>query len=959
MAEISYPGIDPRDSTGPLKVAPHSVEAEQSVLGGLMLDPQAWDKVSDVVSEGDFYRQEHRLIFAAIARVFSESKPCDVVTVAEVLAGIKELDNVGGITYLNALAQNTPTAANIKAYADIVRERSILRQLIRIGTDISSSAYDTEGRTSAELLDQAEQRVFSVSDQHNKRGKGFIPIKELLKGAVDRIDMLYEQEDPYTGAPSGFNDLDDMTSGLQKSDLVIIAGRPSMGKCVEAGTEIVLEDGSVETIETLYHRRQANLLTLGEDWRLRFTSPSVYVDDGKKPVFRVTTRLGRSIETTATHPYLTPKGWRPLGELEVGEKVAVPRHLPVFGRRSMRRCELKLLGYLLGDGSLTQTTPRFTNVNPRMQDDFIAAVEEFGGLRATLKKSVDRAAEVRVAGCEKYLATRRERFAASLRHALDNAGLSGRRFAREIGVSPVSVWNWTHAQAVPGAEVFSRIAAFFSGEQAGNWLPAGWNTGNPRNPLSRWLEELGVWGKDAHGKFIPAPVFQLPRDDLALFINRLFATDGWATLLASGQGQLGFSTVSERMARQLQHLLLRFGIIAKLRPRQVKLAEHRHSAWQLDITDAESILVFAEEIGIFGKEAALDKVAGAVRGKRRQSNCDLIPVEFWEDIARAKGEVSWACLAHRAGIRGTSNIHVGRRALSRQRLARLAEALDDQNLGNLACSDVYWDEIVAIEYTGYRQVYDLTIPDTHNFVANDLCVHNTTFAMNVAENAAIKHQVPVGVFSMEMPGEQLALRMMSSLGHIDQHRIRTGKLHDEDWPRLTSAVSLLAEAPIFIDDTPALSPSELRSRCRRLKREHDLGMVVIDYLQLMQSPGYGDNRVNEISDISRNLKALAKELEIPVLALSQLNRGLEQRPNKRPVMSDLRESGAIEQDADVIVFIYRDEVYNEDSPDKGTAEIIIAKQRNGPIGTVRLTFLGKYTRFENFVPENMNYEGYE
>jgi replicative DNA helicase len=203
-----------------------------------------------------------------------------------------------------------------------------------------------------------------------------------------------------------------------------------------------------------------------------------------------------------------------------------------------------------------------------------------------------------------------------------------------------------------------------------------------------------------------------------------------------------------------------------------------------------------------------------------------------------------------------------------------------------------------------------------------------------------------------MPGEQLAMRMMSSLGHIDQHRVRTGRLEDDDWPRLTSAVSLLTEAPLFIDDTPALSPTELRARARRLMQEQGgLGLILIDYLQLMQVPGHRENRATEISEISRNLKAVAKELNVPVLALSQLNRSLEQRPNKRPVMSDLRESGAIEQDADVIVFIYRDEVYNEDSPDKGTAEIIIGKQRNGPIGTVRLTFRGQYTRFENYVQD--------
>jgi len=236
-------------------------------------------------------------------------------------------------------------------------------------------------------------------------------------------------------------------------------------------------------------------------------------------------------------------------------------------------------------------------------------------------------------------------------------------------------------------------------------------------------------------------------------------------------------------------------------------------------------------------------------------------------------------------------------------------------------------------------------------VAGRPSMGKTAFAINVAEHAAIKEKKTVAIFSMEMPGEQLALRMMASLGRIDQQKLRTGKLHDDDWPRLTSTVAMMQDTRMFIDDTPALSPVELRARCRRIAREHGLDLIVVDYLQLMQVAGSTENRATEISEISRTLKAMAKELNVPVIALSQLNRSLEQRPNKRPVMSDLRESGAIEQDADVIAFIYRDEVYNEESTDKGIAEIIVAKQRNGPIGMVRLAFLGQYTRFENYIEE--------
>jgi replicative DNA helicase len=253
--------------------------------------------------------------------------------------------------------------------------------------------------------------------------------------------------------------------------------------------------------------------------------------------------------------------------------------------------------------------------------------------------------------------------------------------------------------------------------------------------------------------------------------------------------------------------------------------------------------------------------------------------------------------------------------------------------------------------TGFTDLDGMTSglqPSDLVIVAGRPSMGKTTFAMNLVENAVLRQDKPILVFSMEMPAEQLVIRMLSSIGKINQTRIRNGKLEQEDWPKLSTAVAKLKDVPLFIDDTPALTPTELRSRARRVAREHNgLGMIMVDYLQLMQIAGSSEGRTAEISEISRNLKAIAKEFNCPMVALSQLNRSLEQRPNKRPVNSDLRESGAIEQDADVIMFIYRDEVYHEDTPDKGVAEIIIGKQRNGPIGTCRLAFIGEFTRFEN------------
>ncbi len=441
-----------------LKVPPNSLEAEQSLLGGLMLDALAWDKIADVVSSEDFYRKDHRLIFSAIASLVNSGSPCDVVTVSEHLDGRAELENSGGLEYLATLTNETAGAANARAYAKILRERATLRALISAGNEIAGSAFANDGRTAAEVLEDAEKMVFEIADRGTRGKKGFKSLKEILPAAVDRIDTLHQSDGDLTGISTGYNEFDKLTAGLQPGDLVIIAGRPSMGK--------------------------------------------------------------------------------------------------------------------------------------------------------------------------------------------------------------------------------------------------------------------------------------------------------------------------------------------------------------------------------------------------------------------------------------------------------------------------------------------------------------TTLAVNIAENAAIGSKVPTAIFSMEMPAQQLAFRMISSLGRVDQTHLRTGNFPDEDWSRINTAVQLMSEAPIFIDDTPGLAPGEIRARARRLQREHGLGLIVVDYLQLMQVPGNKENRATEISEISRGLKALAKELECPVIALSQLNRSVEQRPDKRPVMSDLRESGAIEQDADLIVFIYREEVYNQDTPRKGVADIVIAKQRNGPIGDFPLTFVGRYTKFENWVPDN-------
>jgi replicative DNA helicase len=935
-----------------LRVPPHSIEAEQSVLGGLMLTPEAWDRVADKLTDADFYRRDHQVIFRAIGDLASKGMPCDAVTLGEWFEGQGVSEMVGGSRYVLELANSTPSAANIVAYAEIVREKSVLRQLIDAGTEIAGEAFQPEGRPASEIVELAEQKVFRIAEAGSRGRQGFVSMRSAVKEAFRLLQERYENRSPITGMPTGFTDFDHKTAGLQPGDLIIVAARPSMGKCLSFDSELVLADGSIATIESIHRTKQASLLTLGDDMRLATTSPSDFVDDGVKPVFEVTTRLGRRVESTAPHPFLTLDGWKPLAELEPGEYVAVPRRIPVFGDVAMRECEVKLLAYLIGDGGLTGTVPRFTATNPEIVADFTEAIEAFGGVR--MRRSEARAGAApswRIGADPGTTRLRRDHFAAALRNAVATRGAS-RRVAAQLGVSPASLVHWQRGAAVPERAIFERLCAVLEVEPA-LLAPDGIDSArrNSPNPVTRWLAQHGLMGRAAQAKHVPAAVFRLPREQLALFLNRLFATDGWATVLASGQAQVGFASTSERLARQVQHLLLRFGIVAKLRQRWVRYRDSRRCSWQLDVTNADALRTFASEIGIHGKSAAVQRVLDSLAGRARRGNVDLLPAAIWRKVEAAKGAMSWSELARRCGEADSNPRHGGRRGMSRTRLARIAMVLGDAELAALASSDVVWDRVESIVHAGDRQVYDLTIPDTHNFVANDICVHNTALALNMAEYAAIKTGKAAAVFSMEMSSSQLAFRLISSLGRINQQHLRTGDLADEEWPRVTSAITMLSEAKIFIDDTPSLSPLELRARARRLKREHDLGLIVIDYLQLMQVPGNKENRATEISEISRSLKALAKELNVPVIALSQLNRSLEQRTDKRPVMADLRESGAIEQDADVIVFIYRDEYYNQDSTEKGVAEIIIGKQRNGPTGTVKLTFLGQYTRFENFASE--------
>ena len=810
-----------RRSAAAGRVPPHDLQAEESLLGAMMLSAEAIASAAGVVTASDFYKPAHGHVYDAVHTLYASGQPADSVTVADELRRAGLLDAIGGPAVLAQIMSSTPATTNAGRYARIVEEYALLRRLIGVAGEISELGYSVPEDV-AKALDRAEAMVYEVNERRvtdtTQR------LSELLSENLDRLEKLYERGDTITGTPTGYIDLDQLLSGLQPSSLVVVGARPAMGKCVAWDTPIVDPvTGAIRTAAELHRAGEqgdaVRVFSLGDDRRLAITTPSAFVDDGRKPVFRVRTRLGREVRTTASHPFLTHDGWRPLATLVEGDVVAVPSELAVFGSGSMPDHEVGLLGYLTG--------------------------APLGGDEGPIVCSADPAL------------------------ALDLGELSA-PLGLDVAVRP-------HG-AVPLFQL------------------------DPGPALVRLLHRHRISGA-IECRRVPEAVYRLPRHQLAAYLKRVLAI-GSSTWMPGGptdHGRVLLATPSPRLAQDLQHLLLRFGINATVREPVVAANEATWVSHELEISGVDDLALLAGEIGIVGQEAQLTELVAHARAAPR-------PVAV--------------------GGAGTGSV---------------------EEPPPVAAADmVRWDEIVSIDPDGDEQVYDLTIPGLHNFVAADVFVHNTSFALGMVAHAALEAQKPVLMFSLEMSNLELSQRLICSEAKVDATRVRNGQLQADDWTKISRAMGRLADAPIWIDDNPNLTIMEIRAKARRLKSQiGSLGMIVIDYLQLMSGRASAENRQVEVSELSRGLKILARELETPVVALSQLSRGLEMRADKRPMLADLRESGSIEQDSDVVMFIFREEIYDAKPENAGQAEIIVAKHRSGPTGVVQLAFLPQYTRFAN------------
>jgi replicative DNA helicase len=816
-ARLEDPEAPRRAAAG--RVPPHDLQAEESLLGAMMLSAEAIAAAAGVVTASDFYKPAHGHIYDAVHTLYASGQPVDSVTVADELRRADLLETLGGPGVLAQIMASTPATTNAGRYAKIVEEYSLLRRLIGVAGEIAELGYSVPEDVD-KTLDRAEALVYEVNERRVTDTTQ--KLSDLLSDNLDRLEQLYEKGESITGVPTGYLDLDQLLSGLQKSSLVVVGARPAMGKCVAWDTPIVdPRSGAVRTAAEL-HRAGAQgedvrVLALDDGGHLAVAAPSAYVDDGRKPVFRVRTRLGREVRTTASHPFLTPSGWRPLATLAEGDTVAVPKELPIFGADGLPDAEVGLLGYLVGSGLPLERGPVLQCSDPVVALD----LREVGG-----------------------------------RAAFDVAERSSgdaRRF--DVDACPTII-RFAHRH---------RLAA------------------------------------EPEARRVPDAVFRLPRHQLAAFLNRVLAIGAstWLPAGAVGRGRIVFAAPSARLVHDLQHLFLRFGINATARAPVVAAHDVAWVSHELEISGADDLVRLVEEIGVLGQQAALEELVTQALAAR-------------EPVLVGRGA---------SGVRAATGT---------------------------PGTDVRWDEIVAIEPDGEEQVYDLTIPELHNFVAADVFVHNTSFALGMIAHAALEAARPVLFFSLEMSNLELSQRLLCAEARVDSTRVRNGQLQTDDWSKISRAMGRLAEAPIWIDDNPNLTIMEIRAKARRLKSQiGDLGMIVIDYLQLMTGRSNAESRQVEVSELSRGLKILARELETPVVALSQLSRGLEMRADKRPMLADLRESGSIEQDSDVVMFIFREEIYDARPDNAGQAEIIVAKHRSGPTGVVNLAFLPQYTRFAN------------
>jgi replicative DNA helicase len=818
------------------RTPPQAVEAEQSVLGAMMLSKDAIADVVEVIKPGDFYRPAHQVVYDAVLDLYARGEPADAVTVSAELTRNGQLNRVGGASYLHTLISMVPTAANAGYYAAIVADRATLRRLVTAGTrivqmgyDASSGSNDVLGSTD-DVVDRAQAEIYEVTER--RTSDDYVHIETLLQVTLDEIEKISSTGGIGTGIPTGFQQLDEITNGLHPGQMVTVAGRPGSGKALALDTPLPTPTGWTTMGDV-----QVGDLLLGADGRPTRVIAATDVMTGR-PCYDVEFCDGTVITADAEHQWLTVTRAARRGQPLSGPRWTLAASCRERAATVAARCAS-------GPAAAVSVREFVAEIGADLEPAVQKSARVLGSMRRPARPAVVTTAQIATTlRCE--TSDRRLNHAVACAAPLALAD-------QELLLPPYALGAWlgdgtSDTAALTCAD--TRIVDLIRAEGIGV---------APTSALAR-LGELGVLDV----KHIPMQYLRASEPQRRALLRGLLATGGYATT----SGSVEFAVTSKRLADDVHELACTLGYRATMRSKPV----HGRT---VDCAICYTV-VFTTSEPVFGLDR---KAAGQVAATRA----------------------------------GTSLRYVAD--------ARPVESVP------VRCVQVDNDD--------------------HLFLAGRTMVptHNSTLALDFARSAAVKNQRPTAIFSLEMGKLEIMMRLFSAEAGVALQNMRSGHMNDSDWRRLALRSSELAEAPLFIDDSPNLTMMEIRAKARRLRQRHDLQLIVIDYLQLMTSGKRVESRQQEVSEFSRSMKLLAKELDVPVVALSQLNRGPEQRTDKKPMLSDLRESGSIEQDSDLVLLVHRPDLYEPETERAGEADLIIAKHRNGPTATVAVAFQGRYSRF--------------
>ncbi|MFA1540196.1 replicative DNA helicase [Actinomadura monticuli] len=876
------------------RTPPHDISAEQGVLGGMLLSPDAIAEVVELLRTPDFYRPAHQIIYDVILDLYGRGDPADAVTVAGELTKNGEIARIGGAPYLHTLISLVPTAANAGYYAKIVHERAILRRLVETGTRIVQMGYAADGADADEVLDRAQAEVFAIAEK--RAGEDYVALSEIMPGALDEIEAIGSRGGQMVGCPTGFADLDALTNGLHPGQMIVVAARPAMGKALSVDAPLPTPLGWTTMGEVSVGDQ-----LIGADGKpTRVVAATEVMHD--RPCYEVEFSDGEIIVADAQHQ------WRTTARDAVGR---ISEHASLLADDAG-----------LGEPALAEAVAEAL-IRPR---------EPFRDTVSRTRTTSD----VGAAGAA----------GAGGRTAADVGSAISERHDGQIGRFGLGIMSVPRLPADEAEHFHDSRASTGTGggprtASSGNGGPvAGGRRGPTDRPEVRTTEEIYATlrheSRPVHAVEVAAafdlPEAELPVDPYVLGVwlgageedGSITCMDGEviAQIEATGQQVVPEPVPGCYLLPGTHHHL---GVLGLLDGGDVPSCYLRASA-------AQRRALLAGLLDVRGHVSADGRVDLALSSGRLAAAVRELVLSLGHraEPARSPGEEG----VHEVGFTPAGTVFRLPRKAARQRThvhptTRVRYIVDVRPVESVPVRCVQVDN------------------DDHMYLAGRSCIptHNSTLALDFARAASIKHGLTSAFFSLEMGRNEITMRLLSAEARVALHAMRSGTMQDEDWTRLARRMSEVAEAPLFIDDSPNMSMMEIRAKCRRLKQQHDLRLVIIDYLQLMTSGKRVESRQVEVSEFSRSLKLLAKELGVPVIALSQLNRGPEQRTDKKPMVSDLRESGSIEQDADMVILLHREDAYEKESPRAGEADLIVAKHRNGPTATVTVAFQGHYSRF--------------